>query len=136
MGERNAPRAGRAPVEGSIEWNAQQVLENLKLEQKMLPTTSQGNHARRIFDENVAACAASIVHIALHSADERIRLKAAAYVVETVLKTPDVGEDPNMIGETIHSILEELGFDPNDNKVRGIVYNKLMEASSGAGGTR
>ena len=63
------------------EWDADSKLSDLSME-IALDNGDQVKTASRIFLENTAVAAQSIVHTALYSHNERLRLDAAKYVVE------------------------------------------------------
>jgi hypothetical protein len=73
------------------EWIPEASLAAIAMEQQVHPDESSEAMTRRLFRENSAAATASIVHIALHGSNERLRLDASKYVVERVLGR--VGED-------------------------------------------
>jgi hypothetical protein len=66
------------------EWDPDERIESLKLEANVMeydPITQ----ARKIFTENAAMAAASIVHLAAYAGNESTRFRAATYITDRVL---------------------------------------------------
>lgn len=70
---------------GADEWVPEDAIEALSMERAASPSESLENLTARLFRENAPAAAMSIVHTALHGANERTRLDASKYVVERLL---------------------------------------------------
>lgn len=90
-------RAGR---EGREKWDPDAALESLKLEQATYAEAeSPEDTCRRLLKENAPRAILSLVHIANHSANDRVRLDAAKYITDRVLgriidSTPAGTQDP------------------------------------------
>jgi len=69
-------------------WIPDEAIAALKSERAMLEPKSDIEFTRELFRQNAPAAAASIVHLALHSTNERVRSDNARYVVERVLGRP------------------------------------------------
>jgi hypothetical protein len=92
-------------------WIPDSALEGLKMEKQVLgDKISDIEFTRKLFRESAPLAAAAIVHLAVHSQNERIRFTSAQYVVERVLGKP--GEE-NPHGRTPLEALMEgvIGFD-------------------------
>lgn len=73
----------------SDDWPTDADFEGLAMEQAVYPHEAPEETAQRLFNENAATAAQSIVRLAATSVNERVRLSAAVYVIERVLgKTP------------------------------------------------
>lgn len=79
---------GLPPIDHEA-WVPSHALESLRMERTVNPTETNEQLTQRIFKENLPTAAASIVHLAVHSSNEKIRLSAAQYVVERNLGKPD-----------------------------------------------
>jgi len=91
----SAPSTPRVPQT----WNADDALDFLVMERAVNPSESVEEMSRRLFHENLPTAVASIVHVAIHSPNEKTRLEASKYVVERVLgkigtETLDEGKSP------------------------------------------
>jgi hypothetical protein len=82
------------------EWDAEEALQNLTAE-RMLDDGDDLAASERIFAENAVGASLSIVHIALYSSNERLRLDASRYIVDRNL---------GRIGDT--DPLKAIGNDP------------------------
>lgn len=74
------------------DWVPEEAIAALRMERTVMdPLGSYEDQARQLFRENAPNAAASIVHLAVHSINERTRLSAAQYVVDRILGK--VGDD-------------------------------------------
>lgn len=65
------------------EWNPEDVLSGMLDERTTIhPDESYADTAKRMFEENVIGATASLVHLALNSQNEKIRLDASKYIIE------------------------------------------------------
>jgi hypothetical protein len=69
-------------------WIPDHAIEALNQERHMQEPKSDIEFTREQFRQSAPHAAAAIVHLALHSQNERIRLQSAQYVVERVLGRP------------------------------------------------
>jgi hypothetical protein len=79
------------------DWDPEEAMQALQMEQAVNAHEDEVELTTRIFKENLPIAAQSVVHMAVHSTSERIRLDAARYVVERNLgKVTEIGaaEDP------------------------------------------
>jgi len=87
-------------------WIPDQAIEGLKMERQLGDKKSDIEFTRELFRQNAPAAASAIVHLAIHSQNERIRLQSAQYVVERVLGRP--GEE-NPHGRTpLEALMEGI----------------------------
>lgn len=79
------------------EWNPERALASLKDETILMHEGDTLKAATALFKENAANAAQSIIHTALYSDNERVRLDASKYVVERVLgRAGDTTSDPSL----------------------------------------
>jgi len=97
-------------------WIPDSAIEGLAMERDAHPSESDIELTRRQFRESSPAAAASIVHLALYSAVEKVRLDASKYVVERVLGKP--GEE-NPHGRTPLEALLEGVYKPIEEYANG-----------------
>lgn len=71
-----------ADADGYLEWNPAEMLEGLMLESQALGIGNPVETATNIIKDGAPAAARSIMHMAVHSKDERVRLRAAIYVMD------------------------------------------------------
>jgi len=90
------------------EWDPEHALAGLTAE-RALDDGDDLAASERIFAENAVPAALSLVHLAVHSSNERIRLEASKYVVDRNL---------GRIGDT--DPLKALGNDPLVKFLRGV----------------
>jgi uncharacterized membrane protein YheB (UPF0754 family) len=80
------------------EWDVEDALASLVSRTMDENRGDTKKTAEMIFNDNVALAAQSLVHAAVHSDNERIRLDASKYIVERVLgrlgESKDVAADP------------------------------------------
>lgn len=70
---------------GYQEWDPEEALENLKLENALDGMENTHKTALRLFQENLPLAAMSICHMAVHSVNEGMRFNAAKYVVDRTM---------------------------------------------------
>jgi len=90
---------GPTEEELSREWVSDEALAALVDDKSSSPATSDQELARKVLQEGAPAAAKAVVHLALHSASENTRFRAAQYVLDRTLGKPgddlrDKGEDP------------------------------------------
>lgn len=66
------------------DWDADAALSSLTDDRRQ-SEESEEDQARRVFKENSANAAMSIVHLSMRSRNERLRLQASQYIVDRVL---------------------------------------------------
>jgi hypothetical protein len=66
-------------------WIPDDALTGLVSERSLHPEEDEVALAQRLFRENTPAAAASIIHSAIHSPSERVRLDASKYVLERTM---------------------------------------------------
>lgn len=107
------------PVDEEIDdrsWIADKAIEALNMERTFDDKPkSDIEFTRDQFRKSAPHAAASIIHLALHSTNERIRLQSAQYVVERVLGRP--GEE-NPHGRTPLEALMEGVLSITEEPVR------------------
>lgn len=87
-------------------WIPDAAIEGLKMERDLHPEKSNIEFTRELFRQNAPAAAASIVHLAIHSPNEKVRSDNARYVIERVLGRP--GEE-NPHGRTpLEALMEGI----------------------------
>jgi hypothetical protein len=69
--------------------------------------------ARRLFDENAATAANTLIHLAKHGQNESVRLKAAESILNRALGTPIAGNAMGGDKDKLDELFEALG--DNDN---------------------
>jgi hypothetical protein len=69
-------------------WIPDEAIAALNMEKQMMPEKSDIERTREQFRQSAPAAAAALIHLALHSQNERIRFQSAQYVVERVLGRP------------------------------------------------
>jgi hypothetical protein len=82
-----------ASSDGYLTWNPEDAIEQLVLESAALEVGNPVDTAQNILKDNAGRAALAVVHMAVHSRDERIRLKAAQYVLDKVIAKNGV-DDP------------------------------------------
>ena len=79
-------------------WDPDEALASLAAETQLFLEEDTTDAARRIFREHTAVAAMSLVHLALHSSNERVRMDAAKTVLDRSLgpitATIPAGKDP------------------------------------------
>jgi hypothetical protein len=65
--------------------------------------------ANKIFDENAAMAATTLVHLAKHAQNESVRLKAAESIINRALGTPLKASDLGGDADTLDQLFEQLG---------------------------
>jgi hypothetical protein len=68
--------------ESEDEWVPKSALEALAMDKYAFPERTPVEHAEQMLVEGAPAAASAIVHLAIHSNNERIRLDAAKYVID------------------------------------------------------
>lgn len=76
-----AARSGSPNPESSV-WDSDEALEGLKMERAVQGDEDAETQTKRLLKEAGPAAAASIIHIALHSANDNTRLNAAKYITD------------------------------------------------------
>lgn len=79
-------------------WVPEQAVKNISFEREMHPDESYSGLARRLLEENLPAAVMSIIHLAMNSPEEAIRLRAASYMTDQML-----GSAKSSPGETTGS---------------------------------
>lgn len=87
-------------------WDPEQALRDLAEEVPILDHGDQRSAARRIFVENAAIAAQSIVNIAIYSPSDRTRLEASRYVIERNLGR--LGETTEDIDDPLTSLMASV----------------------------
>jgi hypothetical protein len=98
------------------EWLPDQQLEALTAERTVLSEEDEEATARRIFRQSAPLIAQGIVHTAIHSPNERVRLDAQKYVTERVLGR--VGDDAyaeNPVETLLKGLFDEAEEHANAN---------------------
>ncbi len=72
-------------------WIPEEAVRNLSMERSLNPSETEEELTRRLFRESAPQAAMSIIFLAIHGTNERVRLDADKYVVERVLGK--VGDD-------------------------------------------
>jgi hypothetical protein len=72
-------------AQGSDSWVPDDALAALNMERQLNPSETEEQLARRLLREALPRSAASIIHMATHSYNERVRLDASKYVVERTM---------------------------------------------------
>lgn len=75
----------------SREWVSDDALASLATERQLHEDETEEGTARRLMRENVGVATLSIIHLATHGSNDRLRLDASKYIVERVLGR--VGDD-------------------------------------------
>jgi hypothetical protein len=91
----------------------------------------------RILREHALLAAQSICHLSAYSQNDRIRLDASRYIVDTTLEAgldADIRlqrEQTKIVGQALFSAVRALGlrygFDPNAPDVRALAHDTLLE---------
>jgi len=77
--------ASRAGAPGGPEqslWDSDDALSSLKMERTVQGDETPTDQTKRMLEEAGPMAAASIIHVALHSANDNTRLSAARYIVD------------------------------------------------------
>lgn len=75
----------------SDEWVPDDALENMIMEREYHPGETAPKTSKRLMEENAPVVAQSMIHLALHSQNERTRLDAGKYILDRVMGR--VGEE-------------------------------------------
>ncbi|MEQ1675063.1 MAG: hypothetical protein ABL876_00100 [Chitinophagaceae bacterium] len=78
--------------DGYDTWNPEEMFSQLKLECDAMDIGDPIETAKSLILDNLPAAAKSIVHLAIHSKDERVRLRAAQYIFDK--SVTNVADDP------------------------------------------
>jgi hypothetical protein len=92
------------------EWDPDEALKNLKLENALEGMDNPIKLARRLFSENLPLSTMSICHLAVHSPNEGIRFNAARYVVDRtmgIVEKANVPDDEHVWKSVFDSVLTE-----------------------------
>jgi hypothetical protein len=111
----------------SDEWLPDEQLESLTAERTILGDEDEEATARRVFRENASLIARGIVHTAIHSPNERVRLDAQKYVTERVLGR--VGDDAYETNP-VHALLKALTDDAETYANAGAIPRDSDEANT------
>lgn len=99
---------------GSRDWIPEDALVSAQMEKTVHPNETEEDQTRRLFRENAAVAAQSIIHLSVHSPNERTRLAAASYVVNRVLGMP--GDDSfGQNGSPLEKLFKDLEKMANSN---------------------
>lgn len=82
------------------------MLAALNTERSVHPEESEEELSRRLMRENLPAVTMGMVHTALHSTNERVRLDASKYITERVLGK--VGEDAFAGTAPVEDLISEV----------------------------
>lgn len=63
-------------------WDSDEALENLKMERSLNSDLSNADLAKKLLDEASPFAAQTVIHLALHAANENTRLNAAKYITD------------------------------------------------------
>lgn len=67
-------------------WVPDQALRDLQMEKALHSDESNATLTKRLINENLPMAAMSVIHMALHSSDERIRLAAAKFLIDSEIQ--------------------------------------------------
>ena len=70
-----------APDPSNI-WDSDEALDSIKMEKAVHPDRTPEQMTKELLEQAGPAAAASIIHIALHSANDNTRLSAARYITD------------------------------------------------------
>jgi hypothetical protein len=90
---RAASESGHPGDPESSVWDSDDAFESLKMERSVQGDEKPDEMAMRILKEAAPMAAASIVHIALHSANDNTRLAAGRYVVDLAREADVNGQE-------------------------------------------
>jgi hypothetical protein len=88
-------------------WDPQRALDCLSSERAINPDETDEEMAKRLFRENLGMAVMSICHTAQHSANEKVRLDAAKYVVERNLGRLQDAQ-PNAVVDPFEKLMQDL----------------------------
>jgi len=77
--------ASRAGAPGGPEqslWDSDDALDSLRMERSVQGDEAPADQTKRMLEEAGPMAAASIIHIALHSANDNTRLSASRYIID------------------------------------------------------
>ena len=75
----------REKDENEALWDSDEAIESLKMERALHTDETNENLTRRLLEEAAPSAAQSIIHMALHSANDNTRLRAATYITDKLL---------------------------------------------------
>lgn len=88
----------RDPDQGPqyADWMPDEAVRNLTMERALHGHETHSQLAKRLLDENLPMAVMSIVHMALQSPDERIRLASSRLVLESTIGTQTKGQTSDL----------------------------------------
>jgi|SRR5215472_15025667 len=124
------------------DWSPREALQSLVFEAQM----DDGNvvaATARVLREHALLAATSIAHLAAYSANDRVRLQAAEFIVEKTLDAQldhDLQlqrEQTRQVGHAMLQLIRTLGvrygFDPDSPDIKVLAHEALVTASTGGG---
>ncbi len=93
------------------EWIPDEALESMVMERSVHRNETNKKTATRLVEENAPLVAQSMIHLAIYSQSERIRLDAGKYLLDRTLgrigEAP-VAEESSPIRELIESVMSDI----------------------------
>lgn len=117
--EENSGSGTNGMGENGKPWIADEALEAMIMEREYHPKEDNAQTSRRIVNENAPVVVQSLIHLAIHSSSERIRLDAGKYLTDRVLGK--VGEESSPSEDSpIVEFLKDVRYDIESLSKNGI----------------
>jgi len=98
------------------EWDPEEAMKALASETKLLDDGDTTQTSRRLLQHNLAAATQSVIHIALHSPNERLRLDAAKTIMDRCLGTVAASDPLGKPKDNLELVLEEIFTNAANNQ--------------------
>ena len=89
-------------------WDPEAALLSLASETSLVDSGDATETARRLLQQNLPAATASVVHIALHSHNERLRLEASKTIMDRCLGTTASADPLGRPMDPLEKVLTEI----------------------------
>jgi hypothetical protein len=90
------------------DWDPDEAIKSLATETSLLDEGDPSLTARRLLQQNLAAATSSVIHIALHSPNERLRLDASKTIMDRCLGTVANSDPFGRPKDNLELVLEEI----------------------------
>jgi len=98
-------------------WDAEAALASLAEETNLIDSGDSTETARRLLQHSLPAATQSVIHIALHSHNERLRLEASKTIMDrclgTVATTDPLGRQMDPLERTLNEIFSQAKEGPS-----------------------
>lgn len=93
------------------EWIPDDALESMIMERSLHSGENNVKTSRRLIDENIPIVTQAMLHLAIHSASERIRFDASRYLMDRSLgraSEESVAPESTPVSEFLESVLQDI----------------------------